>query len=155
MQEEEGSEQVEFALCVFLWCLAVFAIANGSFALYAAHFVGSAANEAARYAMVRGSSWNGASCASTSTLECTATSANVTAFVNGQIPPGILSSQLTISTTWPGTTSSGGTCDTENGVNSPNCVVSVQVSYNLSFPCPFFTNNTIPLSTTAEMPISQ
>jgi len=51
--EESGAEIVEFALCVCVWIACVFAIFYGSFALYAAHFVANAAEDGARYAMVR------------------------------------------------------------------------------------------------------
>lgn len=60
-EEDRGSESVEFALSFSLWIGAAFMIMYGSFALYAAHFVANAAEEAGRFAMVRGSSWNGAS----------------------------------------------------------------------------------------------
>lgn len=155
VSDESGAEIVEFALAVCVWIAGVFAIMYGSFALYASHFVGSAADEAARYAVVRGSTWSGTSCSTTSTLECDATSTDVSSFVSSTLMPGMSSSNLTVTTTWPGTTSTGATCDTAYGSNSPNCLVAVQVNYRFSFPLPFLTQYTIPMTSTSEMTISQ
>jgi Flp pilus assembly protein TadG len=153
--DQDGSQTVEFALCSVVWLLAVFVIIYISFLFYADHFVTSAAKNAARYAVVRGSSWNGASCHSVSSSSCTATAANVTSYVQASLFPGISSSQLTVSTSWPGTTSSGAICDTTNGTDSPNCAVNVQVGYSFSFPMPFFPNTSIPLAATSQMTIME
>lgn len=153
--DESGSELVEFALAVCIWVAGVFAIMYGAFALYASHFVGNAADEAARYAVVRGSTWNGTSCSSTSTLECDATSTDVSNYVVSTLMPGLSASNLTVTTSWPGTTSTGAACDTAYGSNSPNCLVEVQVQYTFSFPLPFLTQRTIPMTSTSEMTISQ
>jgi Flp pilus assembly protein TadG len=153
--EEAGSESVEFALSICIWFGAVFMIMYGSFALYAAHFVANAAEEAGRYAMVRGSSWNGEGCSSTSALDCTATSTDVSNYVIRTMPPGLSSSNISVSTSWPGSTSTGGTCDSEDGANGPNCVVKITVTYNFRFPVPFFTQNTLPFKSTSQVTIAQ
>lgn len=153
--DERGSEIVEFAFAICIWVAAVFAIMYGSFALYASHFVGNAADEAARYAVVRGSTWSGTSCSSTTTLECDATSTDVANYVGSMLMPGMSSSNLNVTTTWPGTTSTGATCDTIYGSNSPNCLVEVQVKYTFSFPLPFLTQYTIPMTSSSQMTISQ
>ncbi len=152
--EDAGSEIVEFAFSICIWMMAVFLVMYGSFALYAAHFVANAAEEAARFAIVRGSSWNGASCASNA-LDCTASSTDVSNYVVRMLPPGLSSSNLTVSTQWPGTTSTGGTCDSEDGADSPNCVVQVTVGYSFNFPVPFLRRKTLPLSSTSSMTIVQ
>jgi Flp pilus assembly protein TadG len=153
-EEDRGSESVEFALSFSLWIGAAFMIMYGSFALYAAHFGANAAEEAGRFAMVRGSSWNGASCA-TNALDCTATSDDIAKYVKSALPPGMSSANLSVSSSWPGTTASGDSCDTEDGVNSPNCIVKVTVTYQFTFPVPFFTQNTVPLKSTSIVTISQ
>ena len=153
-KEDSGSEMVEFAFSICIWFGAAFLIMYGSFALYAAHFVANAAEEAGRYAMVRGSSWNGGSC-STSSLDCTATSTDISNYVIDSMPPGLSSSNVSVSTSWPGTTSTGGTCDSQDGANSPNCIVQVTVSYNFTFAVPFFTQNTLPFSSTSKVTITQ
>ncbi|HTB96588.1 MAG TPA: TadE/TadG family type IV pilus assembly protein [Terracidiphilus sp.] len=155
LSDESGAELVEFALGVCVWVACIFAIMYGSFALYAAHFVGNAAAEGARYAIVRGSTWSGTACSTTSTLECDAASTDVSNYIVSTLPPGMSPANLTVTASWPGTTSAGATCDTESGANSPNCLVKVQVSYSFSFPVPFLTENTIPMSSYSEMTISQ
>lgn len=153
-REDVGSEMVEFALSFSIWLSATFLIMYVSFALYAAHFVVNAAEQAGRYAMVRGSSWNGSSCSSNS-FDCTATSTDISKYVISTLPPGLKSSNVAVSTSWPGTTSSGGTCDTVDGSNGPNCIVKVTVTYNFQFPVPFLTQNTLPLSSTSQVTIAQ
>ena len=149
---ERGSEAVEFALAVSIWIAIVFLLMYVSFALYAAHFVNNAAEEAARYASVRGSSWGGASCNSNS-LDCTAVSSDVTNYITNALPAGLSSSNLGISTSWPGTTSSGATCDSADGSNSPNCIVEVTVTYNFIFPIPFIPSAARQFSSTSQMTI--
>lgn len=151
---DRGSEIVEFAFSICLWMMGAFLVMYGSFALYAAHFVANAAEEAARFAMVRGSSWNGASCSS-NLLDCTASSTDIQNYVIKMLPPGLSSSNLTVSTSWPGTTSTGGTCDSQDGTNSPNCVVQVTVGYKFRFPLPFFAQSALPLSSHSSMTIFQ
>src|SRR5579862_4355428 len=153
-REDAGSEMVEFAFSICIWLGAAFLIMYSSLALYAAHFVANAAEEAGRYAMVRGSSWNGASC-STSTLDCMATSTDISNYVVGSMPPGLSSSNISVAASWPGKTSTGATCDSQDGANSPNCVVNVTVTYNFKFPVPFFTQKTLPFSSTSQVTITQ
>jgi Flp pilus assembly protein TadG len=152
MWDERGSEAVEFALALSVWMAISFLVMYVSFALYAAHFVANAAEEAARYGSVRGSSWNSASC-SANRLGCTASTTDVSDYVKSTVPPGLSTSNLTISTLWPGTTSSGTDCDTVDGYNSPNCLVKVTVSYNFSFPVPFIANSPRLFSSTSQMTI--
>jgi len=152
LRDEEGAEIVEFALAISIWIAAAFLIMYVSFALYAAHFVADAAEEGARYASVRGSSWGTASCSSNQ-LDCAASSTDISKYIKNEVPPGISSSSLTVTTSWPGTTPSGATCDNVEGSNSPNCVVNVTVSYNFSFPLPFIRNSRRLFSSTAQMTI--
>ena len=151
---DDGSEIVEFAFSICLWMAGAFLVMYGAFALYAAHFVADAAEEAARFAIVRGSSWNGASCSS-NMLDCTASSTDVKNYVVAMLPPGLSSSNLTVSTSWPGTTSTGGTCDSQDGANSPNCTVQVTVGYSFTFPLPFLPRKTLPFSSISSMTIVQ
>jgi Flp pilus assembly protein TadG len=152
LRNEEGAEIVEFALAISIWITAAFMIMYVSFALYAAHFVANAAEEGARYASVRGSSWGSASCSSNQ-LDCVASSSDISKYIKNQIPPGISASSVTVATSWPGTTPSGATCDNADGSNSPNCIVNVSVSYNFSFPMPFIRNSTRLFSSAAQMTI--
>jgi Flp pilus assembly protein TadG len=141
-----GSSILEFSITFSVVLLCAFGIIECSMALYCDHFVANAAKEATRYAMVRGSSWNNGACTAYNSFSCGASSTDVSSFVSSIIPPGIDDSKLTVTTTWPGTDPSGNTCDTENGANSPTCVVNVQVNYSFDFLLPFLPANTIVLS---------
>ena len=152
LRDDTGSEAVEFALAFSIWVAIAFMLMYVSFALYAAHFVVNASEEGARYASVRGAGWSGASCSSTG-LSCTATSTDISNYVKSAVPPGLTPSQLTVSTSWPGTTPSGSGCDTVDGSNGPNCVVNVTVSYNFSFPLPFIASSGRKFSSTSQMTI--
>lgn len=154
-REEAGSELVEFSFTISVVLTTIFAILASSLALYAQHFVATAARDATRYAIVRGSYWNGASCTTTTTGDCTATAANVTSFVQSTVPPLISSSQLNISTKWLGNTANGTPCDSVDGANSQTCLVTVTVSYNYNFLLPFLPSNTITLSSTASGTITE
>ena len=153
LNDDAGNELVETALCAPILFAMIFGIVYFSFALYADHFVANAAKEAARYAVVRGSTWNGASCLSSSTFSCDATNTDVSNFVIAQLPPGLSSSQLSVSTSWPGTNNAGNACDTLNGNNSPNCLVNVQVNYSFSIPLPFVNQGVVPFTSSAQMSI--
>jgi Flp pilus assembly protein TadG len=153
LQADDGSNLVEFALASLIFFAVLMGIYYFSIALYIDHFVANVADAAARYAVVHGSTWNGASCASVSSYDCTATSNDVNNYVLSMIPPGISPSGLNVTTSWPGTTSTGGTCDTENGSNSPNCLVVVQVNYSFTLPLLLVGQRTMSLSSTATMTI--
>jgi Flp pilus assembly protein TadG len=137
----------------------LFGIMDFSRFLYTYHFVSEVAREGSRYAMVRGSTYGSAVCASTSTFACNATAANVTSYVQGLTPPGITSSSLTVTATWPGAAPTGAAtaCSTTNGNNSPGCLVQVVVSYPYKFMLPFLpkSSSTWTVSSTSVMVISQ
>lgn len=153
LNDESGSEVVEFALSIWIWIGVFFLLVYMAFAIYVKHFVGEAAHEGARYAMVRGSTWNGASCSNASTMECTATTKDVTNFVESRLPPGIDPDNLTVTTRWPGLTPAGASCDDYYGSDSPNCIVNVEVDYSMAFP--FASATAFKLSNTAKMTVSQ
>ncbi|GGH06226.1 TadE/TadG family type IV pilus assembly protein [Silvibacterium dinghuense] len=153
--EETGSELVEFTITLSLVLMTIFSILAGSVALYAQHYVTNAAREATRYAIVRGSYWSGTTCSTTTAGDCMATSTNVSNFVLSTVPPLISTSQLSVSTSWPGTTATGAACDTINGTNSITCTVSVTVSYNYNFLLPFLPDKTITLASTSSGTIAE
>jgi Flp pilus assembly protein TadG len=155
IREEAGSELIEFAICAPLLFAFIFGIIFFSMAVYANQFVANAAKDAARFAAVRGSTWNGAICSATSSYDCTATSSDVTNFVVGALPPGLSSANLSVSTSWPGKTTTGDACDTLNGANSPQCIVTIQVSYLFTFPLPFVKGGAIPMLANSSMTIEQ
>jgi Flp pilus assembly protein TadG len=134
--DDRGSALIETAICSGVFLTLLFGLMGFSMALYAEHAVAAAAQDAARYAMVRGSSWEGSPCASNTTPTCEATAADVTAFVRGYAAPSITAANLSVSTTWTGKTGSGAACDAVDGANSPGCVVQVTVSYPFNFLLP-------------------
>ena len=105
--------------------------------------------------MVRGSTWKTASCTTTTTFSCNATSANVQAYVKSIAPLAIDVSSLTVTTTWPGTELAGSatTCNTVNGINSPGCLVMVQVNYAFNYTLPLLPSTTLNLTSTSEVVI--
>jgi Flp pilus assembly protein TadG len=149
---------IEFAISAVVLFTCIFGIIGCSQLLYAYHFTSYAAREATRYAMVRGSTWGSTSCASTTTSVCNATNANVQAYVQTIVPPGMNSgTPLTVTTTWPGTELAGSatTCTTANGNNSPGCLVMVQVNYSFSYLLPFLPTTALTLKSTSEVVILQ
>jgi Flp pilus assembly protein TadG len=160
---DSGNSLVEFAFSLSVLLTTIFGILYCSLALYAHHFVANAAREATRYAMVRGSSWNGTSCATTSAVDCTANATNVQNFVDAIAPAGIAAGNLSVATSWPGTSPTGAECDTYNmstgslttGTNNPYCSVKVTVSYKFSFLIPLLPVNAVTLSSTSVSAISE
>lgn len=155
LEDRQGSTLVEFSVGVCVVIALLFWIFCASMALYADHFTANAARAAARYAMVRGSTWGGTTCSSPSSLECTATATDITNYVKALLSPGLDSSALTVTTTWPGTTPSGATCETTDGDNSPYCSVVVQVTYNFDLTVPFLPHRQIGFSSAATAPITE
>lgn len=155
LNDADGDQLIEFTLCLPILLTVFVGVIYFSFVLYAAHFVTNGANDGARYAIVRGSEWKGVACTTTSTVNCTATNTDISNYVASTLPGGLGTSNLTVSTTWSGKTSTGGNCDTQNGSNSPNCLVKVQATYVARFPLPYMSSQSMTLSGTAVMTIAQ
>ena len=156
-RSDSGSALIEFSASATLLMMVIFGTMETARALYVANFVSNAAPEAIRYAMVRGSTWSGTACSSTTTSECAATAANVSSYLTSLAPPGVSTSTdyLTIATTWPGTTPSGASCSAVGVKNAPGCIVRVNVTYSFSYIFPFMPKGSLPLSSTSAMVISQ
>lgn len=152
--EESGSELVEFALASVLLFTLIFGIIDCTHALYADHFVSYAAREATRYAMVRGSTWNGTACASTTTVECVAGDSDVSAYIQSIVPPWITANSVTVNSTWPGITAAGASCGSSTGTD-PGCVVEVTVTYPFSFSLPFLPRSAMTFSSSSAATITQ
>lgn len=160
-REEQGAELVEFALAASLLAFILFGALQWMSAMYAYHFTNYAAQQGARFAMVRGYTWSKdetTNCSTsappnfTMTYGCTASSADIQNYVQSLAAVGIKTSGMTVNTTnWPGTTPDGATCAT---VNSQGCLVKVTVSYSYSF-IPFLKITAIPISATSETVILQ
>jgi Flp pilus assembly protein TadG len=165
-REEHGTELVEFAMTAMVLILVLFGILELMLAMYAYHFTTFAAQEGARFAMVRGNTWsqNISSDCSTSVppnftmvYNCTATASDIQNYVQSLASGGIKPSDVTINTTstyvWPGTNPDGTTagCTTPN---SKGCMVKVTVSYSFNL-VPFLHLTALPINATSEKVILQ
>jgi Flp pilus assembly protein TadG len=126
-----GTSAVEFALVVTPCLLLIFAIMNFATALYSLDFVGYSAQQAARYAIVHGS-----------TSTSPASSTIITNYVDGLVLGVLNTNLLTVNTTW-----------TPN--NKPGSVVTVTVSYTFKPLTALVSSVNIALTRTAAMVISQ
>jgi Flp pilus assembly protein TadG len=133
----------------------LFGISQMSIAMYDYQFCSTAARQATRYAMVRGST----SCTNTPDLtNCGATPANITSYVRGLGYTGITSSSVTATTTWcsaSSTTPTTWSSCTNATSNAPGNLVKVAVSYPFTFHVPFGPNLALSLSSTSQMVITQ
>jgi Flp pilus assembly protein TadG len=156
LRNDRGSTLVEFALVLTALMMFLLGIMDFSRMLYTYHFVGEAAREGTRYAVVHGSTFT-TGCSGTVSYSCSAKASDVQSYVQGLTPPGITSGSLSVNTTWPGTAPAGALtgCSTANGNNSPGCLVQVSVSYPFKFMFPFLPKSTCTLSSTSVMVIAQ
>ena len=154
LRDDDGSELLEFALASTVLLMGIFGIMDCSRAVYSYHYCAQVARQASRFASVRGASWSGTSC-TTSSYACMATSTDVTNYVKSVTPLGFAATNLTVTTTWPGTTAAGADCSATNVNNSPGCVVSVKVAYAFTFVLPYLPNPVLNLASTSKVTISQ
>ena len=149
-ESEAGATLVETAISLALLLCVLVGTFEMCLALYSYHYVSYAAREASRYAVVRGST----SCSNTPHLpNCNVTSAQLQAWVQGLAFPGIISNNLTVTTTWPTT---GANCyPSTTPCNNPGNLVNVVVSYAYPFTVPFWKSGTINIRSTSQMVISQ
>lgn len=148
---ERGYSIVEFSIALSVLLMAVFGVIDCSRALYTYHFVSYAAQQGARYAMVRGGDWSG-SCSSYTSYGCTASAANVTSYVQSLTPPGITAGSISVNTTWPGKTVSGSTTGC-SVVTDQGCLVKVPVSYTFHFMLPYLPTAGLTMTATSEQVI--
>jgi len=152
-KDEQGSTLVEFAMSASIFFVVLFFSIYTCYFVYVAHYVTDAASDGARYAAVRGASWSGQACRENSSASCVASAANVASYVQSRMPPGMIPDAMTVTTSWPGTTTTGATCDTNDGANGSNCSVLVTVTYGFNVSMPFLQHRTIPLSAASAMSI--
>ena len=166
---ENGATLLEFAVILPVFLFLAVGIIDFGRAMYAYHFVSFEARQASRWASVRG-----VGCNTNYITPCPAQISDILSFVQNNAPPGLYvtgnagcSSStvgcLTINQTsnfvWPGTTTTDGSSTascTDGGayaVNSPGCVVQVQVTYTWSSGIPLIPY-TLVLASTSEYVIS-
>jgi hypothetical protein len=153
---DDGSVLIETTLTLSIVLLVIFGIMEFSRVLYADLFITYAAHSATRYAMVRGAGWLPVHCSTIITANCTAGASDVSSFVGSLAPVGIdTTSNLAISSTWPGTSASGGSCTKSASPGSPGCIVHVQITYNFKFALPFVSTKPLLLKSDSAVTISQ
>ena len=154
---ERGSTMVEFALVCTFFLVMLFGIIDFGRALYTYHFLSNAARTATRWAAVNGANCSGdGSCNGTAPMNNgPASQDDVQNYVRSITPPGIDSSQVTV--TACGVTGGGGKCaDSPPGctLNESGCMVQVNVSYTFNFLVPLVRRAALPMTSTSEMMIS-
>jgi Flp pilus assembly protein TadG len=155
LKGDDGNNLIEYAIVFMFFISMLLGIVDFSRALYSYHFLSNAAREATRWAAV-----NGAACGAQSPSNpagdnsCNgvggmnngpASESDIQTYVTNITPPGVDSTKLTTTATWPGT---GTAC---NVANNPGCPVEVQVSYNFTFVVPFIRTTPLNLSSTSQM----
>jgi len=157
LRKTEGSSILELALVSAILFAVLFGVIQFAWAFYAYNFVSEAAREAARFAIVRGST----SCANTPNLTyCNATPAQIQNYVQSLGYAGLNSSKLIATTTWCAQTVSATYSMTwpscaSSTANSPGNAVNVVVTYAFPLNIPFWKNQTLNLSSTARMVVAQ
>lgn len=167
VREEGGAELVEFAMTFLLLVCLLFGVFNWMVGMYVYHFTTYVAQQATRFAIVRGYTWStntAVSCGTsappnfTMAYNCTATATDIQNYVQSLAHPGITPSGLTINTTssyvWPGVTPDGTTAPCSTHANSQGCMVKVTVSYSYNF-LPFMQLSALTMKATSEKVIQQ
>jgi len=142
-------------ISISLLLMVTFGIIDFSRALYSYHFVSCAAQQGARYAIVRGADW-ASSCASATSYNCQASSANIKTYVQSLASMGITAANVAVTPTWPQQTVNGTTtgCDTSATQADQGCVVKVQVTYSFHFFLPYLPAAALPMTATSEQVIA-
>jgi Flp pilus assembly protein TadG len=144
-RQEQGSALIEFAFVFCLLITLLFGMFYIGFTLYAYHFTSFAAEQGARYTMVRGYTWSkyvSQPCSSSATgYNCTAAASDIQTYVQSLAQPGIKASGITIDETttdlWPGQDPNGNNTGctvvaNSTNINSPGCMVKVKVIYTFN-----------------------
>lgn len=137
---QRGAAIPETAIVLPVALILVFGIIDFGRAMYTYAYVAQVAREAARWAMVRGSSC--------SLLDhCNASSSDVQTYVRG-LSVGLTNSSNTLA-------SAAWTCPHGYSGEAPGCSVTVSVTNNFAFILPNLPTATLPLTSTSTMVISQ
>ena len=157
-RDEDGNTLVETAIGISLFLMVLIAIIEVGLALYTYNYISDAAREGSRWAIVRG-----ASCSiNTPGLDhCNALPTDISNYVQSIAYPGIVSSNMTVTTKWfqPSSTRptswSACTATPSNPCNQQGYQVQVTVTYPFSLNIPFWQNASVTVGSTSAMVISQ
>ncbi len=145
---ERGATTVEFALSALILMTIVIGVMNMCLAIFSYHLVAQAARDGSRYAMVRGNTCSAAG------ASCTISAAAVQTYLQNQGYPGIVPANLTVTTTYSAYPS-GTTCSPNLNCENPGNLVKVKVVYAYDLHIPFMPRNTLQLTSSSAMVISQ
>jgi Flp pilus assembly protein TadG len=146
--DEDAAELVEFAMASTILFMLIFGIIQFCLLIYTGNFVAYAAQQGARYWMVRGSDWSTA-CSTTLTYGCKATPDNVKNYVLSLPHPGITLTAANITPTTLNTTAAGASSTCTADPYARSCQVQVTVTYSFGLKIPFFPAASIPLTSTS------
>lgn len=164
-RDQRGSAVVEIALTIIPLFMFLFGVIEICFGVYNFHYLANAAHEAARYAIVRGSSW-GTTCDGSNSSgsgyggsQCTASTDDIASYITNRGFPGINITASDVCVQYfssvPTSSSSACTATTSNPANAPGDIVEVRirVPYKVTIPgLPVYTWN---LQSTSQMVIAQ
>jgi Flp pilus assembly protein TadG len=162
LRGEDGAAMVETAISASVLLMVLIGMTQLFMALYGYHYVAYAAREGTRWAMVRGSE---CSIDSATMPNCGAVGTDVQTHVQGLGFPGIDSTKVTASVKWmtaSSPTASAPTawtlCSTDSpdpGCNAPGHMVVVDVTYAYPLSIPFLNNQTVNMTSTSSMAVTQ
>lgn len=170
LRQDSGATLVEMGLGMMVFMAFFFGVIQFCYGLYVYNYVGEAARQGSRFAIVRGSQ-----CAQNlnSTSWCSPYSANtgttgadgndISSFVQGLGFPGMAKNKITVTTNWyTGTVSAPHTwsttaCTTGGTItcNAPGNAVKVTVSYPVPIGIPFAPNVAFTATSASQMVIVQ
>ncbi|UWZ84707.1 pilus assembly protein [Occallatibacter riparius] len=136
----------------------IFGVFEVCLAVYAYHFLGNAAHEGARYAIVRGSTWT-SSCSGYLSNKCTASTTDIKNYIVHRSYPGILLTTDNICVQYRGPVPGSATtsCNAANSITGDNAkgdIVQITVNYPFTFNLPGFRKS-INMASTSQMVIAQ
>jgi len=155
VRDEAGATLVETAFSLVVLLTLLFGIMQFGLVLYSYHFISEAAREGTRYAIVRGASYT-TDCTAPTAAICTAQGGNntgdIATYVQNLGFPGIDPGKMTVNSTW--FTNTGAACGTSDLCKQPGNSVQVTVQYAFPFAIPFIPANTLNMSSSSMMVIS-
>ena len=140
LRDDCGSGLVEYAIVFLLFMTMILGVIDFGRALYTYHFLSNVTRDATRWAAVNGAdcglppngdnSCNGQGYMNNGVASPT----DIQNFVTNHTPPGIDTSKITTTVTWPVSADSPSICATT--AKAPGCTVKVQTRYAFSFISP-------------------
>ena len=162
-RDEGGSALVEIAISIMLLMTLIFSVFEVSMAVYSYHFLANAAQEGARYAIVRGGSWipacdgNGTAGSGYGSSMCKASPADIANYVASRNFPGLHVAAANVCVQYfsspPATAST--TCTANTSPNTPGSTVQVTITYPFTITVPLVPSYNFSMSSTSQMTITQ